>query len=305
MQSPIYTHAIDVTVPDLFTVETESSGVTIVRALTEYGQSLWTAAAPGVPIMGDSFGGIIAELRDESGSSRGLARFAGPTGALPWRYESEGSLKDPAQAPDGTIYAIESWLAGTGINGHYILDKYVVVIDGGTGHLRARIALPRDTYSCITSDESPEVGKPVVGTDGYAYVEVTQLTRTPSACSYSSQVHNTLKLLRVGPAGETSSQMVYEFQDAHFTACNWRPIVGDVVPDGLGGVIAKWMRDAYDPFWCSPDAWESNLTRFDQNGVRSDYELPHPQSNIRLVGDEGTIILCNWLPRQLTETPAG
>lgn len=72
----------------------------------------------------------------------GLARFGGPVSAMPWQYASLGEVGRPAQGPDGTIYAIEM-VPGVQTNGYPIGDRAVLVLDGATRQVRARVPLPR------------------------------------------------------------------------------------------------------------------------------------------------------------------
>jgi len=309
MTSPIYTHRVDETVPDLFTMETNSAGATLVRALTASGESRWTATAPGTPVYGDSFGGIVAELRDESGDPRGLVRFAGPASALPWRYESPGYISAGAQAPDGTIYTIEL-IRPAGSPGWFLGDKSVVVIDGQTGRVRSRIPVPSNVQvsdvssvypACASRHDvweyTPYATPPVVGADGNGYIQLEHWTRTTSgeclennSVNYvSKDVQQTLTLLRVQPTGVTSSETLFDFQfSGGPTACEWVPRAGSTLPDGLGGQLATW--DRYQNFGCAQD-YHLFATRFDADGLRADHLLstsPGGSPDIVLTGDDGT-----------------
>ena len=212
--------------------------------------------------MGDSFGGIIAELPDVVGDSRGLARFAGPSTAPPWRYESAGYIDADAQAPDGTIYATEWIKVST-----FVYDKSVVVIDGQTGVVRSRHVAPREHAGCPT-ETSAQVGAPVVGDDGYAYVEVRGRT-----CG--SQSAFTLNLWRIGPNGELSSEVLYHNVYGN-AGCAPFPHLRRIAPDGLGGILAHWDH-AYGAGLCGGSG-QSIITRFDQDGVRSDYVVAEVDS---------------------------
>lgn len=166
MLSPIYTHRVDETVPDLFSVEGDEStgdGAYVVRAMTASGSTLWTEQAPGEPIMGDAFGGVIAEVRDSDWMRRGLARFAGPASTASWRYDSAFEVRGAAQAPDGTIYALEQ-LPGTpnlgsavnsiwGTN-YNLFDKYILILNGQNGQVISRIPLERqvDVWNVLTGE---------------------------------------------------------------------------------------------------------------------------------------------------------
>jgi hypothetical protein len=119
--APIPARRVDELGADLFAVEAASeSGPYTVRALGADGSHLWTENAPGIPLFGDVFGGMIAVVRPEGwGGYYGtaLARFAGAADAPPWRYESPRSIPNwgnirygVAQGQDGTIYFLEDRL---------------------------------------------------------------------------------------------------------------------------------------------------------------------------------------------------
>jgi hypothetical protein len=100
-------------------------------------------------------------------------------------------------------------------------------------------------------------------------------------CEYSDQngmwvrnmgkdVHRTLSLLRVTPAGDVSSEILYdvEFSGASH-ALVWRPDPRTTMPDGLGGMLATWdrCRDSL----CGE--FVRTATRFDADGNRADHVL--------------------------------
>jgi hypothetical protein len=307
MEAPIYTHRVDEAVPDLYSVETDSAGTAMVRGVTASGGSLGAEVAPGTPVYGDSFGGLVGELLDAEGDARGLVRFAGPASATPWRYESAGYISAGAQAPDGTIYTTELLLdpANPGFDG----DMFIVVLDGQTGTVRARVPLARSSQRTeITSypgcqsrtdayDYTPVVSGPIVAADGSGYFQVEQWSRTTrGSChraEYSSKdVRRTLTLLRVQSTGAVTSQPLFDFTfSGNPTTCEWAPRPGDTLPDGLGGVLATW--DRYQTGSCALD-YHLFATRFDADGSRADHLLSTNQAGgpeIVLTGDAGTAYL--------------
>jgi Chitobiase/beta-hexosaminidase C-terminal domain len=306
MTSPIYTHVVDETVPNLFTVETDPiTNESTMRALTASGEQKWVEAAPGLPVMGDSFGGVVAQTPDVDGTPAGLARLGGPVDAPPWRYEPAGAVKRPAQAPDGTLYALEEqW--GTDSHGYVIQDLVLVVIDGETGHLRARVPLPRDfvefyaewegqfveNVGTCRSDrwEMPsQATTPVVGTDGFGYLEVRRTTRVDHGYCVDTDIYaraddHTLQLLKVSPQGVATWTTLYEFTGS---SNPWWPATGQVLPDGVGGMLATWKR-----YRTAPAQEEWTITRFDDTGARSDF-AGADDTYVMLTAQEGKAYLFN------------
>jgi hypothetical protein len=229
MQSPVYTHRIG-TGPDVFVVEQDNDFLAppSLRALAAEGETLWIEAAPGAPRFGDSHGGVVTEVRNAEGDSVGLARL-GPPGTLPWRYESRGGPGSAAQAADGTIYLVERVMGATA-QGGTVLDTFIVVIDGATGAVRARLPQPRSIFTTTytqqpgggstctdsQSEQSAALSDPIVGLDGVAIILVRHLNRTQRRlCGTSGGRHDTddrLTLLRVDAAGVTSEQILFRQQ---------------------------------------------------------------------------------------------
>jgi hypothetical protein len=74
-----------------------------------------------------------------------LARFTGPAIALPWRFESSGSLvSDVAQGPDGTIYFVEQASNSP--------DRILVGLNGSTGQATFRRPLPTSSNYLLNID---------------------------------------------------------------------------------------------------------------------------------------------------------
>jgi hypothetical protein len=247
--------------------------------------------------MGDSFGAVVARLP----GGTGLARLAGPSTAVPWRYASPGQIWQPAQGPDGTIYAIEE-VPGTASNGQPIDDLAVVVIDGQTGQLRARVPIARDFVEFHAAWEGryiegvgychsgrwetrPHATNPIVGEDGSGYFEVSQITRVDHGYCQETNIsrldNHSVRLVKVTPAGVVTEQDLYRFIGPYD---QWFPEMGQVLPDGLGGIVATWGRYQVP----SPEEWR--VTRFDGAGQRSDFD-PGGAPSITLMGDAGTAYL--------------
>ena len=247
---PISVNTVGLEGPATFT-STFDAGAWTVNALSADGRHLWTEAAPGQPVMADHAGALVAY----TGSSTGLARFAGPPEAVPWRHQAAGTLLTfPSQAPDGTIYVIDHQPA-TSPRGSSISDAFVLAIDGNTGALKYRYALPRSrfVYDSIFPDalangctQPPEeygvsYSAPVIGSDGRAYVTVgphdVHVNRRwiNNACvdalvEYESRI----ELIALSASGAVTTLELMTQTDDH---CYEIPYPKQVLTDGTSGIL--------------------------------------------------------------------
>jgi alpha-tubulin suppressor-like RCC1 family protein len=294
-EGPIYTHRTDASVPDFFMVETNTSTFErTLRAVSESGEADWLAASPGVPLMGDTFGGVIAGVEPVPNHCVGpfneiqrcytaLARFAGPVGSAEWRYDSAGLLDRPAQGPDGTIYVIEhlgEYLYQPNNHGNayfpYPGQKVLVILDGANGAVTARVPLEGD------SNYEPVTAGPIVGSDGFGYVLTAKgLQLTLHQFSRDGQAASAV----IVPATCSGGQ------------CR-QPVPGQLLPNGLGGLLitADWGNAAYL-------TTDLRLTQFDSNGVRTDTATPHDTGRIDLIGVGGFAYLRESLAASTVAQP--
>jgi hypothetical protein len=147
--------------PDFFAVDVEPSGESaLVRGLTNRGSVISAEVVPGVPLRGDQFGGLLAQLAP-SGGSHVIGRFDRPYGAaLVWRFEAQGQIAAFSQSEDGTLYLVER-VTPSATRSPYI---NVVVVDGRTGLARGRFPVP----------DALEIGPVLPLDDGTAYAEVVE-----------------------------------------------------------------------------------------------------------------------------------
>ena len=302
--SSLPANRVDPSVPDIFSIESGATG-TIVRGVSAIGDVQWVAQAPGYPIMADSFGGLVAGAA--SGPVNGyygdlfvsryetLERFAGPATALPWRYDSVGRIERPAQAPDGTIYALEKYDTGlTDVHARPIIETQVVILDGQTGEVRSKLALPRELLFVGHGNEGyvnvPETLGPIVGNDGFGYVLLRDWTNVRSGGYVTGTVSQdvSVKLLRISPAGATTSTVIYSqhcvLTFSTFTICTNPINLVDLVPDGIGGIL---VRAGYTTA-VNPDhtyAMEGRLTRITPEGIQ--YDIPSNYSETWMTSDAG------------------
>ena len=299
----IQANRVDLTVPSLFTIESVGADWQ-VRAVSSSGEVEWVAAAPGGPIMADSFGGLMATIGghpfdfaytagyEDFPRMKGYERFAGPSSAVPWRFESIDSIGFPAQAPDGTIYAVERYNTGlTNSNGSAIVDTQIVVLDGASGTVRKRIPLARerDQSSCGAPIRQtvPHIEGPIVGTDGYGYLVVRNYTvgyaPDPGGLGCGTRTQDTgLTLMRIAPTGSTSATNVYsQHCEGWVGTCGEPPRIYELFPDGIGGTLVRAYRTT------APGEQEMRLTRITDQGVQYDVAVGFHE-RIHLIGDNGT-----------------
>jgi alpha-tubulin suppressor-like RCC1 family protein len=304
---------VALTVPDIFSFEPGATGTLedmIVRGVTSNGEVEWVAQSPGYPLMADSFGGVVVGTAAQPSNAQywgplsesrygGFVRLAGPTAVSPWRYDSDGRLERPAQARDGTIYALDKYDTGlTDVHGTHIIETHVIVLDGATGQLRSKIPLQREIqgYGCGNDGWtfSPRTVGPVIGNDGYGYVLVRNVTNIRSGgCGMTSNVSQDVgvKLLRISPAGESSYTVIYAQHCDHpfttsITICDEEPNLGQLLPDGIGGILVTYGYTVSANQQGSPIyTMEARLARITPEGIQ--YNMLYTDSEIKMTDNSG------------------
>jgi outer membrane protein assembly factor BamB len=186
-----------------------------------------------------------------------------------------------AIAPDNTIYASGVFETGPANNfGEPPTNSLVVAINGSTGQPKFTVPVDPSHSHFTLSDENGNVlesadgdsaatiGPLAVMPDGSVRMLISngqssetdiQTNREPfnnpcspsaSQCATSISNHEQLKLLTVQPDGSSSLQLVktYDFDASGCTPCvdpgatNFF-MPGDVIPDGLSGVLAAWTEN--------------------------------------------------------------
>jgi hypothetical protein len=308
----------DLSVPDLFSIEMAGT-TTIVRGITSSGDVLWTQQAPVEPLMGDSFGGLVGGTFAGAGVLgmdmavygpyyTSYARFAGPDGVAGWRYEPVGYVSTPAQASDGTIYAVERYSIGVNNpNGIPVFEAQVIVLDGSSGAVRARYPLPGERWrspNCSgTWQTSAQTLGPVVGIDGYGYLAVRRWTDVnPCSTDLTQQVG--VDLLRISPAGSVTSTSIYSQQciaGVSLAVCDQGPQLKEVFPDGVGGTLVRALYHT-----SNSTAPEMRLVRVHDGAVQFN-NVVDADERITMIGDAATAFLggddvravdvTNWTPK--------
>ena len=300
MEPPIYTNRIDDSAPDMFIVETEKWGEATLRAVDADGSVMWQQHSPGIPLMGDSFGGVIAGVLYDVNQGEDLqayVRLGNAGGVPPWRYQSPGSLLRPAQAPDGTLYAIEFLHGGVDAAGADIWNKHAIVVDGKTGGLISRLPLareveafesandgvkltPRLTCRSTRAEYAPQTVGPIVGSDGRGYLLVRRRIKLgKGSCNEFNGTNYVpartqdigVDLIALSSTNSPVIQSVYALQctsaELQRTSCDVPPIMYQLLPDGIGGLLASWWRALRQGNGYSG---QSYITRIDAAGARVD-----------------------------------
>jgi hypothetical protein len=265
--------------PGLYAVAFDSNSDILVQALKADGEQLWQsspatdssgylAAYPSYSLRGagDNTGGLLLAVTPQPYAwDPGAALYPlGPnflmdlnpqTGQQNWTYSASGTLNPSvAVGSDGTIYAVEvNFSSNPNSNGGYLGTAYLDMINGISGALNSQIALPTTLVtvppdSCNETDAGPtelypgEYGSPVVGPDGSVYLEVAASQVTTNFCTYTDSVTWTVSLLTISPGGSPQFQNLESYSEM-LPDYSQGGQVGDVIPDGEGGVLATWTPE--------------------------------------------------------------
>jgi alpha-tubulin suppressor-like RCC1 family protein len=268
MGSPIFTSRFDSTTPALFAVETRTWGEATLHALTSEGEVLWRQESPGIPLMGDAFGGLIAGVLFDPNQGldyHAYVRLGNAGGVPPWRYDSRGRLEAPAQAANGTIYATEYVDTGLRSSDGSTLQKHLIMLDGRTGARINSILLEPTRNSFISQNNgtsgcrSTNVEKPadtigpVVDAEGRAYFLVrrfqsvkTDVCNEPTTFRAARTIDVGVDLFVLEPGKPVITHPIYSEHCSSpaggLVVCDVPVTIHQLVPDGMGGVLAKWDR---------------------------------------------------------------
>lgn len=254
--------------PDLYSIDVDSSGDTLVQALTADGRQLWQSPVlegfSGVGV-GDNSGGVMLTGAGASGPE--MIDLNPQTGGQNWQYSPSlvsgvnSYLNTPvALGLDGTTFVTEENCAYSYTpteDGAVTTDEDCLNgINGSTGALASQVTLPT-SYSLESvgqfcdvaayTDVSNPPGNyspPMVAPDGSVYMEaITYQSTSTLTCDSSGETSSgswsqSVYLLRNGAPVQTLNSSS-SGDDAFFTP-------GDVIPDGNGGVLAAYFNE--DPY---------------------------------------------------------
>jgi alpha-tubulin suppressor-like RCC1 family protein len=318
-ETPLFANRVDASVPELFEIGTDAQWETTLRAVSIDGEVLWQQHTPNVPLMGDSFGGLLTGAWNEGNAPGDFSAYVrlGDGKVRPWRVESAGAFTRPAQAGDGTLYSLEYLPGGVDFEGTEVFDKYVVVIDGTVGRVISRIRLERETDEFISAQDgvivdghpptvcrttryqwAPETLGPVVGADGRGYYVVRRhALRKRGDCIEPFRVRpeRTIDMgLDLVIASPTKTPQVVNLYSVHcdgayFTTlpCDLPVRAFQVMPDGIGGTLVTWERGTQ---MVGPSVFvQRSMSRVDSAGDIQE-RFVDPQFWLELIGQAGAAI---------------
>ena len=237
--------------PDLYAVDTDSSGDILVRAFQAGGPQLWQHVISANPngstfsyAEGDAFGGALLF------STKGIVDLSGPTGVQNWQYTAAGFWEsDSAVGPDGTIYVPEAECSQSTNFTASCLD----VINGTSGALNTQVQLPTSSHYTYNTDcnegtfgetSGATTGPAAVGPDGVIVeVETSQYADT-YLCSGGMNItySENLSLLKLSPGGSVQYQTLNAYSQLNPDSSKPRSQPSDAVPDGNGGMLASYTK---------------------------------------------------------------
>jgi len=226
---------------NLYSISTSTDGTrSQIQAFTTDGQMLWqtgpyefsTLIGPGIP---DGFGGLlVTEACTNENPQMTTYDLDGATGNILWAMAiggfSQGGATACPQAPQFAVRQDGSIVIANPLQ----TSPRILVVDGPSGNILLNPQLPASTLNGnvsgpVSCDCFTEVGPPMVGPDGSAYVEYE--VRQPD--TDPNYVSSTLYLMKIGTDNsvtttQLSSNPIYNL------------VPGNIIPDGQGGILASW-----------------------------------------------------------------
>ena len=315
-EPPIFAARVAADVPDVFAIETREWGRARVRAVRDDGEVLWQQESPGIPLFGDTFGGLVTGVLADvnAGSDYGaLVRMGGGT-IRPWRFDSAGAVGRPAQSAEGTMYMLEYLPGDPDGQGRTVVDKHLLVLDGATGAVVRRTKLARETDQFLSAhdglvlatkppivckstryESAPETQGPVVGADGRGYLLVRHYDITAWASCIPEGARRPDRAITMGVDllifDRGSAPTVVPIYSAECTAtlgttypCDLPVRTFQIMPDGIGGTLVTWERGTQ---MVGRSVFvQRSLSRIDAEGTVVERAVG-PQFWLELVGQNG------------------
>jgi hypothetical protein len=251
-------HRVAADGPDSYLVLVDSD-----RNVTLQGLDTWGAAASmaipharvpleGWQIMGDNLGGVV--MTDGDAWPTRLVRASGSSDSPPWRYHGNGRIESMSQSQDGTIYVAETASDGVG--------AWLVVLDGQTGSVRARLELPVseriDAAHCgvaqqthaLRRDWTMPLNNGLIA--AIAVTERRERTRFDDCRVSGREFSETLWLIRVFADQVTVRTRIHQSDGEVSNGSTSAIEIGGVVPDPMGGFLTIWRPTSST----STSAWQ-------------------------------------------------
>jgi IPT/TIG domain len=257
-------------IADTFAVQASGN----VQAITSDGLVAWTAnvGTGYISLNADFQGGLVAA------SPYTVTKYDGITGqqASQYTYSSPGFSNRVYFGTDGTIFTIDG--------------GSVVGIDPATGATKFSVAMRQGSYSSTHTCEYqstsngnslPSVGASTLAGDGYLYVSYEYVNSSdqdavPSCTGSAGYSTTTGVVLRVGPAGDSTSVILGSFttsgQTAYFSEnqtpfvdyfiqtnsrSGYLPLITAMITNADQGIFATWSL-AGTSAYCSEETYYIN-----------------------------------------------
>jgi hypothetical protein len=222
--------------PDVYSIQTSSDGTqSLVQAFTADGQQMWQNTLPplGANSLPDGFGGIIGIGICNSTNPLTVMDQDSVTGQQLWQAQISPSSGSGTSCPLGTPKVAIRQDGSVVIANPLQVSPALVILDGPSGISLPTPTIPSSTLTnefgqSTSCDCFTPVGQPMVDSDGSTYVEY-EVREIPSSNPPSS----ILWLMKIAPDGTTTNTQLSSSSSANL-------FPGNILPDGLGGVLATW-----------------------------------------------------------------
>ena len=247
IEDTIYTHPTQ-DGPELFTIARHpADGHVVMAALTTAPRVLWIESPALrldetiVDVMGEEYGGVLLKVDGNEPPTSAIVRVGRPGEGPLWRYESTGRItKGFAQGWDATVFFVEVPPDGF---------PQFVGLDGATGSVKFRWAIPRSTMAQQRSDcsarESRDIPAQVSGVTvpngnlaAFTFVTEDEVRHNPG-CSEPARWSRTLHLARVTADGEPRVQVLKTFAEQDRGEAITLRLV---IPHYDDAVLAPWTQ---------------------------------------------------------------
>jgi hypothetical protein len=301
--------------PDVYAIDTDSSGDVLVRAFMSDGEQVWQNLMTNALAI-DPISGAIGEFATIGDNAGGLLFISAPgpsdapdsfnyirdlnaqTGQQVWQFSptkvfyAGGAIGgevpiEVAVGLDGKIFIVES---------SHVTDSSpsakLDIIDGNSGALSNSISLPVTSETSLNDDCQPNsftatvlgnYGPPAIGTDGSAYILISSAQWSFDWCSGNSTNTAPLQLLSIHPDGSTQYQTLDTGQNINGSQEPNMPYPQEAIPDGRGGILASWTGPIIPGLPGQPN--QAGKLEIADIGTSGTVQSTFPSINIYNLGD--------------------